>query len=441
MKQASIAIIGAGESGVGAALLAQKTGAALWLSDAGKIKPAFVQQLIENNVPFEEGGHTIKKFFEADIIIKSPGVPEKAALVVELRKRGARIISEIEYAWMHSDAEIVAVTGSNGKTTTASLIHHLLQNAGMEVALGGNIGHSFARLVVESPAPRYVLEVSSFQLDDIVDFRPDVAVLTNITPDHLDRYHHDFARYREAKFRIGMNQQAADVFIYCQDDPVIAQNMSQRHILAEKWGFGWEQRAGGQAWIEVGAIHLDEGPAFPLDLLQIRGRHNALNAMAAVLAAHRMGLGADAIATGLQTFSPITHRLEPVETTDGITWINDSKATNVDAAAYALESIHGPTIWIAGGIDKGNEYDALDVSRVKALIILGLHTDKLHQAFDDKIHRITEAKDMKEAIHQARAMAQQGDTVLLSPACASFDLFENYEDRGRQFKWEIDNTL
>ena len=432
-----IAILGAGESGIGAALLAAKNGEEVWVSDAGTIQKKYRQILEENKLPFEEGQHTKEKFFDATVIIKSPGIPDKVPIIQELKAEGKKILSEIEYASLYCKAPIVAVTGSNGKTTTASLIHHLLLAGGMDSALGGNVGKSFAALMAGPPHDVYVLEISSFQLDDIHTFRPQVAVLTNITADHLDRYDYSMEKYAAAKFRIGMNQEAEDAFIYCTDDAVTMGEFWKNPVKATKIGFSKEQKPESLIWMEDNEIVA--GYKFRVDYpsLQLKGPHNAYNVMAAMLAARRMGLSDEAIQENLVSFSPIEHRMEPVGVIDGVTYINDSKATNVDAVYFALKSMKKPTVWIAGGLDKGNEYAILDIKAVKALVILGPNKEKLLEFYTGKIDPILEAANMKEAVTLSKGLAQKGDTVLLSPACSSFDIFKNFEERGRQFKEEV----
>lgn len=430
----TVAILGAGESGVGAALLAARHMAEVWVSDKGTIQDIYKQELIDRAIPFEEGTHTLEKFFDCDVVIKSPGIPETAPVLRELRSKGKLIVSEIEFASWFCKAPILAITGSNGKTTTTSLVYSLLRYAGWDVGLGGNIGKSFARLLSESPSSCYVLEISSFQLDDIKGFRPDVAVLLNITPDHLDRYGYDLERYAASKMRIFENQRHWDTAIYCCEDPVTRIQMDKIALNSKKLAYGNEGKDRLSAWIEGTKLCFQSGLRFEFDIMQLRGRHNMLNTLAAVLAAQAIGISDYLILKALPLFQPITHRLQPVDTIDGIHFINDSKATNVDAVVYALESMTTPTVWIAGGVDKGNDYSVLSelvASKVKALIVLGAGEDTFSSAFPElpsvAVH------GMEEAIERALEFATTGDTVLLSPACASFDLFSNYEDRGTQF--------
>ncbi|MFK7973233.1 MAG: UDP-N-acetylmuramoyl-L-alanine--D-glutamate ligase [Bacteroidia bacterium] len=437
-KNLNIAILGAGESGLGAALLGQKLGMGVWVSDAGKIAPARKQELENNKLPFEEGQHTKEAFFEADLIIKSPGIPDKAPIIQELKAAGKKVVSEIEFAYTTNPAlRIIAITGSNGKTTTTALIHHILEQAGMSVSVGGNIGNSFARLLTEANKEVYVLEISSFQLDDIDTFQPEIALLLNITPDHLDRYDYKLEQYAAAKFRIAMNQQEADRFIYNMDDAVTTQEMDKHTVKGQKLGFSADAKDTAKAWIEGNMLVLPSGSRFDFGTMHIKGQHNAMNAMAAVLVAKALGLNDEQIQSGLNSFEAIPHRMELVPTSDGKRWINDSKGTNVDAVMYALDAVKEPTVWIAGGIDKGNDYSLLDVSRVKSLIILGPNWQNLKAFFTDKITEIHYAADMPETIKLAESLSEKGDTILLSPACSSFDIFDNYAARGDQFRNQV----
>ncbi|MEL6589408.1 MAG: UDP-N-acetylmuramoyl-L-alanine--D-glutamate ligase [Bacteroidota bacterium] len=436
-----IAILGAGESGVGAALLAKQQGAEVWVSDGGKIADRFRSVLIENAIPFEEGKHTKETFFDSDLVIKSPGIPEHAAIMQEIRASHRPVISEIEYAFRCSGEhdKIIAITGSNGKTTTTSLIWHLLHHVGSDAALVGNIGKSFAWQIATDPKPVYVLEVSSFQLDDIDQFRPDVALLLNITPDHLDRYGYDMARYANAKFRITENQQADDTFIYCVDDPETMKHLPSHPTKARKWAFSLEQAVAAKMEANAALVHGQKRADFART--QLLGPHNQRNVLAALLATEAIGEKRyEQVEEALYSFEAIEHRLEKVSDQDGVLFINDSKATNVDSVYYAIKGLVGPIIWIAGGVDKGNNYQPLIPlvkEKVKALIILGEHREPLDKAFHEVAK--TQAMSMAEAVEQAKQIASAGDTVLLSPACASFDLFRNYEDRGRQFKNEVLN--
>ena len=428
-----VAILGAGESGVGAALLAAKLGEEVWVSDAGKIQDRFRSVLETNQIPFEEGKHTYKTFFEADIIVKSPGIPDTVPLIRQLNEQGKSVISEIEYASRYTDAKIIALTGSNGKTTTTSLVGHLMQEVGENVAVGGNIGQSFAWQVATKNPDWYVLEISSFQLDNIESFRPDVAVLLNITPDHLDRYEGSIKQYGAAKFRITENQKEEDLFIYNVDDPETQEQLPSHEITAQKWGFSLNKKEGSRAWMDGSALQLEDWQA-DFEEMSLLGQHNQLNTLAALLAVQAVGVDLERLSGALKTFQPIPNRLEPVAEIDGVRFINDSKATNVDAVYYALESMNRPTIWLAGGVDKGNEYatiQGLVEEKVKAIVVLGKKIEKFHRDFQKPVYQ---ALSMKAAISKAKEIAEKGDTVLLSPACASFDLFRNYEDRGDQFR-------
>ncbi len=428
-----VAILGAGESGIGAALLAQQQGYQVWVSDAGSIGDEQKKTLNIAKVPFEEGQHTWEQFFDADVVVKSPGIPPTADFVRRLHKQRVEVISEIEFASSHTHTPIIAITGSNGKTTTTSLIYHLLISAGVNAGVGGNIGTSLARLLLEAPKEVYVVELSSFQLEDIRRFRPRIALFLNLSPDHLDRYDGQMDRYGAAKLRITENQGPKDVFIYSLEDPETRRLMPRYRIQAQKKGFTLAKEPTASAWISEGKLILDgENWADEQDV-PLLGPHNQRNVLAALLAVQAFGLRPADVLAGLRTFQAIPHRLQPVGERRGVRYINDSKATNVDAVQYALAAMTGPTIWLAGGIDKGNDYEPLRqliATKVKALIILGDHDDKLRKSFEGPIHQV---HNMQEAVKAAAEMAQAGDTVLLSPACASFDLFRNYEDRGEQF--------
>ena len=414
-----IGIIGGGESGVGAALLAIKIGDIPFVSDFNKLNPVYRQKLIENNVHFEEGGHTFDILVDSDIIVKSPGVKDDTPIILELRALGIPIISEIEYGYSKSDTTILAITGSNGKTTTSNLIFHILNEAGFDVTLGGNIGTSFCALLSEVQSRFFVLEVSSFQLDGIKTFKPHVAILLNITPDHLDRYGYDLDRYADSKISIAKNQDRQDVFIYTDDSDLINSRLDQ--VSAMKL-----------------PVHIDSLPSndYDLSVPALHGTHNAINASAAILCAKHLGVDEKLIQDALSTFRNSKHRLEAIAQLNSILWINDSKATNIDAVKFALQAMDRPIIWIAGGIDKGNDYGQLfdSIENVKVLICLGVQNDKLKEAFQRFDFPIFEASSMDIAIEIANDHAEGGDCVLLSPACSSFDLFENYEDRGRQFE-------
>ena len=436
-----IAILGAGESGIGTAILAKDKGYEVWVSDAKEIAPKYKSILVSENIPFEENGHTNERFFDADLIMKSPGIPEKAEIVKQLREKNKKIVSEIEFAYAFTDAKIIAITGSNGKTTTASLIYHILEKSGFEVGLGGNIGQSFAFQVARNPKPLYVLELSSFQLDDIETFRPDIAVLTNITEDHLDRYEYQLEKYAASKFNIVRFQTENDQFIYNADDAVTIAEMPKFEIHAQKQAFSINKKESSLIYRESNWLKTEKAE-FDYAQMQLVGKHNAANTMASILAVSAAGATPAQIASALPSFQPIPHRIEKVATVNGVLYINDSKATNVDSAWYALECMNQPVIWIAGGVDKGNDYTSLTPfvqEKVKALIVLGLDKEKLTNCFEKVVPKMHHALSMKSAIEIAAKVSSSGDCVLLSPCCASFDLFKNYEDRGAQFKENVKN--
>ncbi|MCI5080055.1 MAG: UDP-N-acetylmuramoyl-L-alanine--D-glutamate ligase [Saprospiraceae bacterium] len=429
--QEKVVVLGAGESGVGAAILAQQKGFDVFVSDKGKIKAAFKAELENKGIPYEEGLHTEDRIFDAKEVIKSPGIPDKVPLIQALRGKGIPVISEIEFAARYTNAQLIGITGSNGKTTTSLLTYHLLKTAGLEVDIAGNVGYSFARKVALGPMKRYVLELSSFQLDGIRQFRSDISLLLNITPDHLDRYEYKMENYIASKFRIVMNQTASDVFVYFEDDPNITGKMASMTILPKG-------RAISLSQIQEDVITLGVH-TFDLSNTRLRGKHNALNALFAVQVAKELGLSDEDIRKGLSTFVNVAHRLEVVTEKEGIEYINDSKATNVDAAYYALEAMKRPIVWIAGGTDKGNDYSplmSLVKDRVKAIVMMGKDNSKLIEVFKDS-KPWQEAGSAQEAVQKAQAFAKSGDVILLSPACASFDLFNNYEDRGEQFKQAV----
>jgi UDP-N-acetylmuramoylalanine--D-glutamate ligase len=425
-----IAILGGKESGVGAAILASRLGYAVWVSEFGQVPDKYKAELQAHGIAWEEGGHTESKILDADLVVKSPGIPEKAPIVKAIRAAGIEIASEIEFASRHTDS----------KTTTTLLIHHMLQTCGLEAGCAGNVGDSFARMVALDPKPYYVLEVSSFQLDDIQSFKPHIAILTNITPDHLDRYNYELRNYADAKLRIAENQTAADHFIYCMDDPITTEIRQEKNIKAQQHGFAWEKQAGAVAWVEHKEIRLAmnlDNSAFSIDAMTLQGRHNMYNTMAAAVVGSILDLRKDKIRDAFTDFRNAEHRLEKVAVVRGVEFINDSKATNVNSTWYALESVDRPVVWIAGGVDKGNDYASLIPlveKKVKCLIALGNDVLKLHKAFRDKVDMIVNCQSMEEAVKLAYHMSNKGDCVLLSPACASFDMFEDYQDRGRQFK-------
>jgi UDP-N-acetylmuramoylalanine--D-glutamate ligase len=434
-------ILGGGESGVGAALLAKQQGYDVFLSDASSLKDEYRNELKNAGIDFEEGGHTGSEILNADEVMKSPGIPEKTGMVKLIREKGIDVISEVELAYRFiGDGKMVAVTGSNGKTTTTALTHHICQTAGLDCAMVGNIGRSFARQVAEDPKKLYVVEVSSFQLDDIKTFRPGIAVLTNITEDHLDRYDYKFENYTGSKFRITMNQQQEDNFIYCADDEVTMKYLNQYTIQANQLPISMKRELPNGAFIKDGDLYIRTGQDFTnmsVYDFALKGKHNQYNTMAACLAATLLDIRKDKIRDAVRNFQGLEHRMEHVATVRGVEFINDSKATNVNSAWYALESMTRPTILILGGVDKGNDYSLIsDLVRdkVKAVICLGVDNRKIHEAFGNMVSTIVNTSSVADAVHAAFHFAGKGDVVLLSPACASFDLFKNYEDRGNQFK-------
>lgn len=434
-------ILGGGESGAGAALLAKQKGFDVFLSDAGSLKTVYKEDLNKHAIAFEEGGHTEEKILNADEIVKSPGIPEKNELVKKIRAKGIPVISEVELAYRYmGNSKMVAITGSNGKTTTTALTYHICKHAGLDVALVGNIGYSFARQVVEDPKPWYIAEISSFQLDDIKTFRPDIAILTNITEDHLDRYAYKFENYIASKFRIAMNQTEADYFIYCADDPVTMQYINQYSIHSNPLPFTMQQQPNKGGFIKNGQMTIETGNervTMSIYDFALKGKHNQYNTMAAGIAASTIGLRKEKIREAIQSFEALEHRMEHVSTVRGVEFINDSKATNVNSTWYALESMEKPVILILGGVDKGNDYNLiLDLVRqkVKAIVCMGVDNRKIHEALGKDVELIVNTASAREAVQAAFHFATKGDVVLLSPACASFDLFKNYEDRGNQFK-------
>ena len=436
-----IAILGGGESGTGAAILAQKKGYEVFVSDSGKIKEKYINVLSKTGIAYEEGGHSDLKILASDEVIKSPGIPDTAPLILRLVNKGVPVLSEIEFADRYTDAKKICITGSNGKTTTTLLTWHILKNAGINAGLAGNVGKSFAWQVAEQDFDWYVLEISSFQLDNMVDFRADIAILTNITPDHLDRYDHRFENYIDSKFRITRNQTSADSFIYCLDDEVTRQEISHRNFIAQCYPFtAYGSSENPAACIKDSKllINLNNDPfIMTLEELALQGRHNLYNSMAAGIAGRLVDIRKESIRQSLSDFQNVEHRLEYVARIHGIEFINDSKATNVNSSWFALESIEKPVIWIAGGVDKGNDYSKLFEmvgKKVKAIICLGTDNTKIIDTFRDKVDDLYETRSAEQAVLLAYSIGKQGDVVLLSPACASFDLFENYEDRGNQFK-------
>jgi UDP-N-acetylmuramoylalanine--D-glutamate ligase len=438
-------ILGAGESGVGSAILAKKLGMEIFVSDAGKIADKYKTELQTNGILFEEGGHTESKLMDATEVIKSPGIPDKAPVVKALRGAGISVISEIEFAGRHTNAKMICITGTNGKTTTTLLTHHLFTKAGLNAGLGGNVGKSFARQVAETQRDYYVLELSSFQLDGCHNFKADVGILTNITPDHLDRYEYKLENYIHSKFRLLQNQTASDAFIYCADDALTMEALSKLNPSMQLYPFSIKKKEGMSAWLEEDQLHISTHNthlSMSINELALQGKHNIYNSMAAGIAGRIFDIRKEVVRESFSDFENIEHRLEVVSSVHGIEFINDSKATNVNSTWYALESMDKPTIWIAGGVDKGNDYSELmDLVKknVKAIVCMGLDNKKIIDAFSEVVPVIVETQSAEEAVQAAYRLGKMGDAVLLSPACASFDLFENYEDRGRKFKAAVRN--
>ena len=439
-KNNLIVILGAAESGVGSAYLAQQQGYEVFVSDFGTITERYKLQLVAWGIRFEEGQHTEAEILVANEVIKSPGIPDKAPIIKKLKEKGTPVISEIEFAGRYCDAKVIGITGSNGKTTTTSLTYYILKNAGLNVGLAGNIGKSFAYQVATEKFDYYVLELSSFMLDDMYQFKTDIAVLLNITPDHLDRYDYKLENYAASKFRVTRNQTADDVFIYCADDPETIKGMAQRSFAARQLPFSIEKKIEQGAYIEKDNIVINtyqEHFEMSINELALQGKHNIYNSMASGIVAKVLELRNETIRESMATFKNIEHRLESVGKISGISFINDSKATNVNSTWYALESMTSDVVLILGGVDKGNDYTMLKdlvKQKVKAIVCLGKDTQRIHDAFEDDTQLIVNTYSMQEAATIAYHLATKGDTVLLSPACASFDLFKNYEDRGDQFK-------
>jgi UDP-N-acetylmuramoylalanine--D-glutamate ligase len=438
-----IVVLGAGESGVGAAVLAKKKGFEVFVSDRSNIAAKYKEQLVECSIAFEEGTHTLDKIINADLVIKSPGIPDKAPLIQELLNNGVSVISEIEWGYYFLEGgEVIAITGTNGKTTTATLTHHILKGADSKTLLAGNIGDSFAAAVAEQPEASYVLEVSSFQLDGIDQFRPHISVLTNITPDHLDRYDYSFDKYIGSKMRIVKNQTAEDFFIYDADDAVIAKEVESRlgEIAARLIPFSCEKKLNEGAFLEGDLLKIIiDNQTFTMETskIPIQGKHNLKNTMAASTVAMIKNIRREAIKQSIEGFTGVTHRMEVFEEFSGVRFINDSKATNVNATYFALESVKRPVIWIAGGVDKGNDYSALMPlvrEKVKAILCIGVDNQKIIDTFGKVVSEIHELSTFEDTVALAMRFAERGDTVMLSPACASFDRFKNYEERGEQFK-------
>lgn len=434
-----IAILGAGESGAGAAVLAKTKGFDTFVSDMSVIKDKYKALLDKHNITWEEGKHTEELILNADEVIKSPGIPNEAPIIAKLKAQGTPIISEIEFAGRYTNAKMICITGSNGKTTTTSLIYHIFKSAGLNVGLAGNIGKSLALQVAEDHHDYYVIELSSFQLDNMYEFRADIAVLMNITPDHLDRYDHNMQKYIDAKFRITQNQTQNDAFIFWNDDPIIKHELDRHGIHAHLYPFSAVKEDGAIAYVEDNEFIINEPIAFNMEQekLALTGTHNLYNSLAAGISANLTGIAKENIRKALSDFRGVEHRLEKVARVRGIEFINDSKATNVNSCWYALQSVPTKTVLILGGTDKGNDYSEIaDLVRQKCrgLVFMGIDNSKLHTFFDEYDLPIADVKSMKDAVDAAYKMAQKGDTVLLSPCCASFDLFKNYEDRGNQFK-------
>ncbi|MDP2452938.1 MULTISPECIES: UDP-N-acetylmuramoyl-L-alanine--D-glutamate ligase [unclassified Kaistella] len=437
-----IVVLGGGESGVGAAYLAKKKGLDVFLSDRGVIKDDYKKQLTEAGIEFEEGQHDEERILNADWIIKSPGIPKKADIIFKISQKGIRLSSEIEFAAEFTQAKIIAITGSNGKTTTTSLIYHILKNDHLNVGLAGNIGKSFAKQVADENFDYYVLEVSSFQLDDIQNFRPYISLLLNLSQDHLDQYNYNYEDYAMAKFRIAENQENDNFFIYNKDDEMSMSLLEKIAIKARKIPFSTKEKLAEGGFINNDKIIVNVDDEFSMKIaeLSLVGNHNIANSLAASIASKILNISNESIRTALMTFQAVEHRLEQVAQIHGVTYINDSKATNVNATYFALESMSQPTIWIVGGVDKGNDYAEIEnlvKRKVKAIVCLGLDNQKIIDFFKDKKESIYSTSSMEEAVRVSKSLSDDGDTVLLSPCCASFDLFDNYEDRGNQFKNEV----
>lgn len=438
-----LVILGGGESGAGAALLGKAKGFDVSLSDKSPLQTAYRDMLTTAEIPFEEGAHSEDKILSASEVIKSPGIPDTAPIVQELHRRNIPVISEIEFAARYTDAKLIAITGSNGKTTTTLLIYHLLREAGLSVGLAGNVGTSFAAQVIDNPKDYYVLEISSFQLDNMYDFRANVAVLLNITPDHLDRYDYDFQKYVQSKFRIVQNQMEEDDFIYFAESEALVAELSKRTLPAQMWPVSLKNKLDKGGFLDNGVLTArSHGQEFSIDFdeLPIQGPHNAINALSAILVAQAAGLTPGQIHAGLRSFVNAPHRLESVAIIDGVEYVNDSKATNVDSVFYALGSFDRPIILIIGGVDKGNDYSQIETlvkEKVKGMIALGTDTKKLADFFLKNVPQFHATQSLNDAVQTAQTWAKPNDVVLLSPACASFDLFKNYQDRGEQFKEEV----
>lgn len=438
-----LVVLGGGESGVGAAILGKDKGMEVFLSDMGEIKPKYLEMLEKEGISYESGQHTEGILLDADLVVKSPGIPPTAPLIKKFAEKGTPIISEIEFAGRYTDAKMVCITGSNGKTTTTLLTYHILKSAGLNVGLAGNVGKSMALQVAREHHDVYVIELSSFQLENMYDFKAGIAVITNITPDHLDRYDYKMENYVAAKFRILQNQGPDDYFIYWQDDPIVKAQIRHTQTEAMRLPFSATKEEGSRAWVEDGIIHFEtpmEVWDIPRDKLSLPGLHNLYNSMAAGLSASLLNIKKDTIRKALEDFEAVEHRLEYVATVNGVRYINDSKATNVDSCWYALESMTTPTVLILGGKDKGNDYSQIEglvKEKVKAIICMGKDNAKLLDFFGGKGVEIRDTHSIEDAVKASAEIAEENDTVLLSPCCASFDLFSSYEDRGEKFKQEV----
>ena len=441
-KNKHIVILGAGESGVGAAILAKKQDWNVFVSDGGPINVDFKKELDNNQIEWEENTHSTDRIFQAELIVKSPGIPETTDLMRALRNKQVKIISEIEFAGYYTRGKSICVTGSNGKTTTTMLTHHILKKAGWDVGLAGNVGKSFAKQVAEGDHDWYVLELSSFQLDDMFDFKADIGILTNITPDHLDRYENQMQKYVDSKFRILNNQNHEDWFIYNYDDPIIREELSKRKLSMNLAPFSLKEeiKVGAYAVNNQLIINIKDQLTMSIHELALKGKHNTQNSLAAGIAARIVEIRKSVVRESLEDFENVEHRLEFVAKVNGIEFINDSKATNINSTWYALETMENPVVWVMGGVDKGNDYSELSnlvKDKVKAIICLGIDNQKIIKAFGHLVETIVEVGSATEAVAYAYRLAKKNETVLLSPACASFDLFENYEDRGNQFKQAV----
>ena len=435
-----LVVLGGGESGVGAAILGKEKGMDVFLSDSGKLSPHYKKILEEENIDFEEGLHSEEKILKANVVVKSPGIPPTAPIVVKLTEKGIPVVSEIEFAAYFTTSKMVCITGSNGKTTTTLLTYHILKKAGIDVGLAGNVGKSLALQVARAPHAVYVIELSSFQLENMYKFKANIAVIMNITPDHLDRYDHKMENYAAAKFRILQNQTKEDFFIYWQDDPLIHKQVTEVQSEALRLPFGLHQMEDTAAYLDNGIVRFNTPMdvwEIPRDKISLPGLHNLYNSMAAGLSATALNIKKDCIREALEDFEAVEHRLEYVATVDGVRYVNDSKATNVNSTWYALESMNTPVVLILGGKDKGNDYSEIEPlvkEKVRAIVCMGVHNEKLMEFFKDKVSEIRDTHSLEDAVSACRDLAREGDTVLLSPCCASFDLFTSYEDRGKKFK-------